>query len=539
MRALLKIKRACSLGRKFLEDKKMKNIFNALIQFRNKLYNHLPCRADALMDLFDALSSYGHKCKSVVELSEAPVYKRQYSSITDSITNGADKIDFCSVEKEVFNISAQKNDVRFFLDCTNNKRAYSPHLEDRSIVHYSNPAPGNKPVCVGHQYSMLALQPQDEKEIKKHWVIPISMKRVKSDMKGNEFGMEQLFNTIENLELKDKLTSSVGDSLYGTENCRKASVKNKNHVHIFRIRNNRKLFNQPDEHDNPQKKLGRRKVYGKPIKLSDSSSLPTPKQKHERIFENKHGATRKAVVQQWDDILMSGSKKFDSHNHPVNLIQATLYDENHNPIFKNPLWIGVIGERKNEFSTFDIYDGYRSRYDVEHFFRYGKQKLLLNSYQTPDVDHEENWWQLVMLSYVQLYLANKDSNLLPKPWERYLPEYKNVDENQIATPSQVQRNFENILSLIGTPSIPPIPRGNPKGREEGQLQPKRQKHDIIFKEKKKPNDKKKTNNATNDKTPERSNHGKIEDLIASVSEEIKSFNISPEQFSNMLTKVAT
>ena len=517
----------------------MKNIFNSLIEFRNKLYHHLPFRADALMDLFDAISSYGHKCNSVTELSEAAVYKRQYSSITDSITNGADKIDFCILEKEIFTISEQRNEVRFFLDCTNNKRAYSPHLKDRSIVHYPNPAPGNKPICVGHQYSMLALQPKDEKEIKKHWVIPISMKRVKSNIKGNEFGMEQLFSTIENLGLKDKLTSSIGDSLYGTENCRKRSVQNENHVHIFRIRNNRKLFAQPNENDIPPKKLGRKKVYGKGIKLSDSSSLPTPTQKHERIFENKHGKTRKVVVQQWDDILISGSKNFDSHNHPINLIQATLYDEKDNPVFKNPLWIGVIGKRKNEFTAFDVYDGYRSRYDIEHFFRYAKQKLLLDSYQTPDVRHEENWWQLVMLSYVQLYLANKDSNLLPKPWERYLPEYKNADENTVSTPSQVQRNFENILSLIGTPSIHPVPRGNPKGREVGQSQPKRQKYDIVFKEKKKANDKNKTIYATNDKTTEISNSAKIEDLVASVNKELISFNISPEQFSNMLTKLTT
>lgn len=30
---------------------------------------------------------------------------------------------------------------------------------------------------------------------------------------------------------------------------------------------------------------------------------------------------------------------------------------------------------------------YRQRYDMEHLFRFGKQRLLMTSYLTPDVQH--------------------------------------------------------------------------------------------------------------------------------------------------------
>ena len=29
----------------------------------------------------------------------------------------------------------------------------------------------------------------------------------------------------------------------------------------------------------------------------------------------------------------------------------------------------------------------------------------MNSYQTPDVGHEENWWEIVGLAYAQLYIG--------------------------------------------------------------------------------------------------------------------------------------
>ncbi len=59
---------------------------------------------------------------------------------------------------------------------------------------------------------------------------------------------------------------------------------------------------------------------------------------------------------------------------------------------------------------------------LEHFFRFAKQRLLLDKFRTPEVVHEECWWQLVCLAYIQLRLAAPLANVLPKPWERYLPE---------------------------------------------------------------------------------------------------------------------
>jgi hypothetical protein len=44
---------------------------------------------------------------------------------------------------------------------------------------------------------------------------------------------------------------------------------------------------------------------------------------------------------------------------------------------------------------------------MEHFFRFGKQKLLMTAYSTSDVDHEENWFKLTLIAYVNLWAAKK------------------------------------------------------------------------------------------------------------------------------------
>ena len=86
---------------------------------------------------------------------------------------------------------------------------------------------------------------------------------------------------------------------------------------------------------------------------------------------------------------------------------------------------GVFGEKRCELPLKECVDNYRDRYDIEHYFRFGKQRLLLDSFQSNKAEHDENWWKLCALSYFQLFLSKEISGAIPEPWERYLPEFKN------------------------------------------------------------------------------------------------------------------
>ena len=74
-------------------------------------------------------------------------------------------------------------------------------------------------------------------------------------------------------------------------------------------------------------------------------------------------------------MLFRSSRNYNGSKHPMNLVQISILDKNKNEVHKGPLWFCVSGARLN-----NAYKNYKSRYDIEYFFRCGKQKLLFTSY---------------------------------------------------------------------------------------------------------------------------------------------------------------
>ena len=63
------------------------NTTSILQQFRQAIYGALPRRADATLDMVDAITVAGH-VSSPVALSEEAPFRRQFSSIYDVLTEG-------------------------------------------------------------------------------------------------------------------------------------------------------------------------------------------------------------------------------------------------------------------------------------------------------------------------------------------------------------------------------------------------------------------------------------------------------------------
>ena len=183
------------------------------------------------------------------------------------------------------------------------------------------------------------------------------------------------------------------------------------------------------------------------------------------------------------EVIMRGKKSSRLSDYPLRLLRVQVYKESGELLFKRPLWLTAAGKRRLELSLPAIFNSYRQRFDIEHFFRFGKNRLLMDKIQTPDVRHEESWWQLVMIAYAQLYLSRSIANNLPNPWEKYLPSFK--ANGSIKQPTQVQNDFERIIQAIGTPAKPPKPRKKAPGRRLGDTQVKRLCHAIVKKGKNK------------------------------------------------------
>jgi hypothetical protein len=522
---------ACSVeNNSILQDNDMIKELSKLESFRKELYSFFPKRKDAIMNLLDALTSYGHQCDSVVQLSLADCFKHQYSSITDAIADGLPHAKWAEIIKLIY--SYANKDIkhnRFLLDCTAQPRPYARKLSDKTITHFPNAAPGNKPICVGHQYSLLALLPSDAED--KHWLVPISVKRIESNKKGNEEGMNQIVDCIKTLSLTKEINISIGDTLYGTENCRITASKQDNLIHVFRINSKRNVYFAPTNFS----EKGRKKEYGNKMILNDENTHRPCDQQEEIQWSSRKGKKCKVIIKSWQNMLLRGSKKFRSSHYPINMVQVKVIGFDGKSVFKRPLWLGVFGKKRDDVNLIDAYQNYIARYDIEHFFRYGKQKLLLNAYQTSDTSHEELWWQFCLLAYAQLYLSKSLVPAIPQQWERYLPEYKYNNENTaITTPSQTQRGFGKLLKKIGTPTNHCIARGKPCGRMLGKCGVRKSEQPIIFKSIKTPVSFSKTILSGFEKKAYCSNPQKIDELVKLIKTTLSKTNFSPEQFAKLL-----
>ena len=83
-------------------------------------------------------------------------------------------------------------------------------------------------------------------------------------------------------------------------------------------------------------------------------------------------------IQAWHDLIMRGKKACSMRQHPFTLVKIHWYNPKGKALFQKPLWLIVMGEKRMALSLLDIYQAYLQRYDLEHFFRFGKQKLISN-----------------------------------------------------------------------------------------------------------------------------------------------------------------
>ena len=368
------------------------------------------------------------------------------------------------------------------LDVTPIPRPHAQTLEERGFVYQPNQIRGNKPINIGHAYSILAELPEKVGPYQAPWSIPLSGQRVGIDQSDKSVGMEQIQQLLSDPELPwaKKLCVLAVDSAYGVCPFLSKQAQHENLITLARVRSNRVFYQSPPLCEEPAGR-GHPLWYGERFDLKDESTWHQPDETIEFDATTARGRLIHVSISAWRQMLMRGSRDCPMHQYPFTLQRILLRDaETGKPIFKRPMWLIAIGKRRHELSPRESCGAYGQRFDLEHLFRFSKQKLLLGAYQTPEVVHEENWVQLSLLAYVQLWAARTLAVHLPRPWERYLPQ---PPQGRI-TPSNVQRDWNRIIAQMGTPAVAPKPRGKSPGRLKGQSQPPRERQPVIKKGKK-------------------------------------------------------
>jgi hypothetical protein len=457
-----------------------------LEQFRLEVYHSFDHCADATMEVLDALTG-NTTARSVVELSLAPNFRRTYSSVYAAI-------DACfAITKEEHRRRREQTLLRliathltppqrrkfwlFGMDATAIPRIFAPTLPDRSFVHCANAIGGNKPITIGHQYSLLAYLPDKLPGVDPAWIVPLLWRRITTQETEIQVGVAQVATLMADAQLPfhHDLCVQVVDSRYSVAAFLSPVAQHANLVTITRLRGVRTLYHPPPPA--AAQPAGHPTWYGQPFVLQDATTWGPPAETAETTYTSQRGRTYTVQIQAWHDLLMRGQRGRPMHTQPFTLLRVRWLDAAGQPVFKRTLWLVVVGARRHELTLLDVQQAYRQRYDLEHFFRFGKQRLLLASFQTPDEERETTWLQLGQLAYTQLYLSRTLVNSTPRPWERYLPSRPWA----VATPTTTQRDFARIIRPFGTPAQAPKRRGNAPGRPKGRCPGPRPRHPVVKK----------------------------------------------------------
>jgi len=460
--------------------------------FQKKLLNLFSNRSYASLQLVEALA-HASKPTTVVELSQETPFQRSYSVINkilnafgaNSLVNqkvmvgesvktvrNVDPIAFSKITKPFSNfffemLPQENRKFRLFaLDATSTPRIHAHTLDDRSYVHQANQI--GIPVTVGLETSVLTYLPEHSAG-EANWQLPVSLERISTDTTACAVAKTQLQLLAESLP--SSLTVIVADCAYGS-----LEPYSKDQVVIARGRTDR-LGRRPAKNDEiVHKKRGRPRKYESGV-IRFIEDMPPGTEggsdeecKYEDIIKHQQVDV---LLSRWNDVYVEG------HSELVDVVKVEIFAKHdYTKTLMPPLLLILSGKRRREITALDAYQSYRRRFDIEHFFRFVKQKLLFCSYQTPDLDHQISWWWFCFMAYWLLYQVRHIGKGSTRPW------HKKQDPTKPAGPGEIKRLFATkIFPGLGSPSRPPISCEKSRGRELGASFPKRERKKVVKKRK--------------------------------------------------------
>lgn len=418
--------------------------------------------------------------ETVVFLTESELFKRKYSSLYRMLENYSCPRNTPTDERIILRRKERrkiqkyltslytKNSSRnvYALDTTNHYRSYASKGRDRKNVRSKN----NRFSEPGYEYSALCNLKEDD------WSIPVSIERVGSNDNKYDIGVRQILDAHACSE-KDSITIGIGDAAYSNCGYIEPIYNKDNLISITRDRKNRAVY---DVFSGDQKKVGRKRYYGDKVNLLEQNTQFIPRDITKFDNVSKKGEITKVVLSEYRDFLVKGRKTNSMKDKPVNYIKAEVYDLKGKKVYKNDLLLCISGKHRNELSAKEVYDYYKSRFDIEHFFKFAKSKLRFDKLQTTDPEIDEDYCMFVMLAYNHLYHL-KDYATLTKDYDWYKSKGKDL------TPSLVYRSISELKDNFTNITQNSRPRGIPDHRNIRKSFTKKSNAPVISKNSKKDN----------------------------------------------------
>lgn len=426
-------------------------------RFRREVYQSFEQRADAGLDLVDALTS-APTVESPVGLSESALFRRGFGSVYDFLKSG--RILLPRLRRVLFRNQPQEAETIagyevYAVDCTGDPAPEAKTLPDRGQSKKGRHAP----LEVGHSYSWLVRLVARGTS----WCMPLDIGRVPTESTDSQVGAEQVAALAAH---NNRPKVVVADSLYCNATFLAIFLTVQFVYGLVRIRSNRVLYEEPPERQPGQK--GRPRKHGPKFKLSAPSRTPDR-------------AETCTLLGQPVRLLAWTNLHFYQLPFLVGMVLSVQFlKADGTPRFKRPLYLFWTGPPSVALA--DLARMYLWRFAIEHMFRFLKQHLGLTASNSPNLQARLRWVWCCALAYCQLlFLRHQVADRRP-PWH---PTYVRGRRRPL-TPRQVQRNALPFLLELGSPALPPQPAGKGRGRPLGYRPEPRKRHPVVKKSKKQP-----------------------------------------------------
>lgn len=420
----------------------MTNPSSPLAHFRAESYQTFGLRRDSLFDLHDAILTSG-PVTSLVRLSLEPVFRRQWASIFDALTEGTlNESALRRLWTRFLPPPLAGDRVLWVIDGSTWPRPAAKTSAERTHCRFTTAGTPESGIMPGWEYQWLVMVP----EMTGSWVLPLDVSR-RSLAAGTPtaLAITQLRAVLAAHCFPRPRPVVALDSHYDVP----ALVDAVPEVDLLaRLASNRRFHRAP-----PPPSLtstGRPRTHGPIFQLKNPATQGDPART--QVFEDPgHGPVAITAwtglhTQPWPDIALT-------------VLKIAVSRLPNRPTPPAPLWLVWSGtELPDDLAT--LWHWFQRRFTIEHAFRFLKQELGWTTARVRSPAAADRWSRLEASVLWELWLARPEIQDRRLRWERPLAPAQ-------LTPGRVRRGMAGLLSTLGSPVGPPQPRGKASGRTVG------------------------------------------------------------------------
>jgi hypothetical protein len=440
--------------------------------FRAALHACLTRRADALLELGDALLCAQAPLASLPHLSLEPIHQRGWGSAYDALASG--RIDAERLRHLLVSSLPRADPLVFAVDVTTWPRCDAECSPERGYYYHPSRHSAGQPIIAGWAFQWIAQLSFDRDS----WTAPVDAARLHPLDDTDQQAAGQVRALLERLGAGGPVPLFVFDGGYDSAQLTLDLAEQRVAV-LVRLRSDRCFYADPPPAARSPKG-GRPRRHGAKFNCADPTTWPTPTATL-TCQDDQYGTV---TVAAWSG-LHPKQQRHPGHGTrgPRPIVRGTILrvQVERVPARTRPpkvLWLWWAGPEGRMLDLDLAWRAYVRRFDLEHTVRFCKQTL---GWTTPRPRHPEQadrWTWLVLAVYTQLRLAREVAGDQRLPWERPRPPSR-------LSPVRVRRGFPQLLVRLGSPASAPKPAGRSPGRPKGRCSEPAARYPAIKKPTKK------------------------------------------------------